>query len=82
MAFVSCVRGTRLISEGVYHATLSKWNQGFESPISRHEKQSSDTPQDMSRAAKGFTHNTQRDEVIHHESGKRWRLSSFMKGKF
>lgn len=34
------------------------------------------------RAAKGFTYNTQRDEVVDHSTGKKWRMSSFMKGKF
>lgn len=33
------------------------------------------------RSAKSFTHNTQRDEVVDHDTGQKWRLSSFMKGK-
>lgn len=34
------------------------------------------------RAAKTFTHNTQRDEVVDHQTGRRWRLSDFNRGKF
>ena len=34
------------------------------------------------RAAKAFTHNEQRDEVVDHESGRKWRMSDFHKGKF
>lgn len=33
------------------------------------------------RSAKSFTHNEQRDEILDHESNRRWRMSSFMKGK-
>jgi peptide chain release factor 1 len=33
------------------------------------------------RAAKSFTHNQQRDEVLCHEDSRRWRLSAFMRGK-
>lgn len=31
---------------------------------------------------KGFTHNTQRDEVIDHTTGKRWPLRAFNRGRF
>lgn len=34
------------------------------------------------RAAKSFTYNTQRDEVLDHDTGQKWRLSAFMKGRF
>lgn len=34
------------------------------------------------RPAKSFTYNTQRDEVVDHDGGRRWKMSSFMKGKF
>lgn len=33
------------------------------------------------RAAKTFTWNTQRDEVLDHQTGRRWRMSEFQKGK-
>jgi len=33
------------------------------------------------RPAKAWTHNTQRDESIEHASGRRWRLSEFLRGK-
>lgn len=34
------------------------------------------------RSAKSFTHNTQRNEVVNHETGQSWRLGEFQKGKF
>lgn len=34
------------------------------------------------RSAKSFTWNTQRNEVINHETGQKWRMSDLMKGKF
>jgi peptide chain release factor 1 len=34
------------------------------------------------RAAKGFTHNHQRGEVIDHDTGKRWPLDRWAKGRF
>lgn len=34
------------------------------------------------RAAKSFTYNEQRDEVIDHSTGQKWRMSAFMKGRF
>ncbi len=33
------------------------------------------------RAAKSFTYNTQRDEVVCHRDDRKWRLSQFMKGR-
>lgn len=33
------------------------------------------------RSAKSFTHNTQRDEVVDHSTGRKWRLGAFMKGR-
>jgi peptide chain release factor 1 len=37
---------------------------------------------DAERSAKSFTHNTQRNEVVDHDTGRSWRLGDFMKGKF
>jgi peptide chain release factor 1 len=37
---------------------------------------------DSERSAKSFTHNTQRDEVVDHSTGRSWRLRDFAKGKF
>jgi len=37
---------------------------------------------DSERSAKSFTHNTQRDEVVDHSTGRAWRLRDFSKGKF
>jgi len=34
------------------------------------------------RSAKSFTHNTQRNEVVDHNTGRSWRLGDFRKGKF
>lgn len=34
------------------------------------------------RSAKGFTYNEQRDEVLCHETGQKWRMSQFLKGRF
>lgn len=34
------------------------------------------------RAAKTFTHNEQRSEVVDHSTGKRWQLKKFQKGKW
>lgn len=34
------------------------------------------------RAARSFTHTAWRDEVVCHETGKRWRMSDFLKGRF
>lgn len=36
----------------------------------------------VERSAKSFTYNTQRDEVVDHSTGQKWRMSSFMKGRF
>lgn len=36
----------------------------------------------VERPAKSFTYNTQRDEVVDHSTGKKWRMSAFMKGRF
>lgn len=33
------------------------------------------------RSAKSFTYNEQRDEVVDHETGKKWRMGQFMKGR-
>lgn len=33
------------------------------------------------RSARTFTHNEQRDQVINHETGKKWKLSTFHKGR-
>lgn len=37
---------------------------------------------DAERAAKSFTHNAQRNEVVDHSTGRTWRLRDFTKGKF
>jgi peptide chain release factor 1 len=34
------------------------------------------------RSAKTFTHNEQRDEVVDHQTGRKWRMTDFAKGKF
>lgn len=34
------------------------------------------------RSAKTFTHNEQRDEVVDHQTGRKWRMSDWTKGKF
>ena len=34
------------------------------------------------RAEKGFTYNEQRDEVVCHATGQKWRMGAFMKGRF
>lgn len=34
------------------------------------------------RPAKAFTYNEQRDEVVDHDGGRRWRMTSFMKGRW
>lgn len=34
------------------------------------------------RASKAFTYNDQRDEVVDHSTGQKWRMSAFMKGRF
>lgn len=34
------------------------------------------------RPVKQFTHNSQRNEVVDHGSGKKWRMDRFMKGRF
>lgn len=36
---------------------------------------------DPERSSKSFTYNEQRDEVVAHDLNKKWRMSSFMKGK-
>lgn len=36
---------------------------------------------DADRSVKSFTHNAQRDEVIDHQTGRRWRLRDFRKGQ-
>lgn len=33
------------------------------------------------RSGKTFTHNEQRDEVVCHSSGRKWRMKDFKKGK-
>jgi len=35
-----------------------------------------------SQDAKTFTHNDQRDEVVHHITGRTWPLSAFLRGRF
>lgn len=38
--------------------------------------------QSQERSVKQFTHNEQRDESVDHETGRKWKMRNFLKGKF